>query len=141
MILSTSGARPFVWGAAALMMAALPLLPPRPDDPRDEPPEPPGRAWPMFGGSPGRNMVNTIERELPTDWSVVEGRHKHVKWVADLGSHTAGSPVVARGKVFVATNNARPRDPRVQGDKAVLMAANGTLYVTTRAKLFALGAP
>jgi outer membrane protein assembly factor BamB len=42
--------------------------------------------------------------------------------VADLGNRSFGSPVIADGKVFVATNNAKPRDPNVKGHKGVLMA-------------------
>jgi outer membrane protein assembly factor BamB len=80
------------------------------------------RSWPMFGGSPARNMVNASDQDIPDDWCVEEGKRKNVKWIAELGYRTIGSPVVAGGKVFVVTNNARPRDPKVQGHKAVLMA-------------------
>jgi outer membrane protein assembly factor BamB len=80
------------------------------------------RSWPMFGGSPGRNMINANEQEIPADWCIEESKRKNVKWTAELGDRTIGSPVVADGKVFVATNNAKPRDPKVQGHKAVLMA-------------------
>ncbi len=44
-----------------------------------------------------------------------------VRWVARLGNQTYGSPVIAGGKVFVGTNNEEPRDPRIQGDRGVLM--------------------
>ena len=33
---------------------------------------------------------------------------------------TAG-PVIAGGKIFVGTNNERPRDPSIKGDKGILM--------------------
>ena len=36
------------------------------------------------------------------------------------------APVIAGGKVFVATNNAKPRDPKIKGDKAVLMCFDET---------------
>jgi RNA polymerase sigma factor (sigma-70 family) len=68
--------------------------------------------WPMFGGSVSRNMVNPFAKNLPFVWNVNPGKEKNVKWVAELGSSTFGSPVVAGGKVFVGTNNQRPRDPR-----------------------------
>lgn len=84
------------------------------------------RSWPMFGGSPGRNMVNTVERNIAADWHVADGKPKNVKWVADLGDSSFGQPVVAGGKVFVATNNAKPRDPNVKARKAVLMAFRET---------------
>jgi outer membrane protein assembly factor BamB len=107
---------------AALLIAVVPLVWPRGsagDRIAKADKAPP--SWPMFGGSPGRNMVNVEPRDVPVDWCV-EGKRKNVKWMAELGSRTVGSPVVAQGKVFVATNNARPRDPNVRGHKAVLMA-------------------
>jgi outer membrane protein assembly factor BamB len=67
-------------------------------------------------------MVNVSERNLPADWCIAEGKLKNIKWVAELGDRTIGSPVVADGKVFVATNNEKPRDPKVQGHQGVLMA-------------------
>src|SRR5688572_712633 len=73
--------------------------------------EPAETAWPMFGGTPGRNMVNLRERGLPEQWSIEEGKEKNIKWVADLGSRSYGGPVVAGGRVYVGTNNQRPRDP------------------------------
>jgi outer membrane protein assembly factor BamB len=85
---------------------------------------PPAGTWPMFGGTPERNMVNAVDKNIPTEWSVEEGKRKNIKWVADLGNKCYGGPVVADGKVFVGTNNANPRDPKVKGSKAVLMAFN-----------------
>ncbi len=77
----------------------------------------------MFGGTPQRNMVNTVDKNVPTDWCVEKGKHKNVKWIANLGSPTYGGPVIADGKVFVGTSNANPRDKSIKGrDKAVLMA-------------------
>ena len=38
--------------------------------------------WPMWGGSPERNMVSLM-KGLPTTWDVKTG--KNVKWVAKLG--------------------------------------------------------
>jgi outer membrane protein assembly factor BamB len=65
----------------------------------------------MFGGTPQRNMVNTIAKNLPVEWSVEEGS-KDVKWSADLGSKAYGGPVIAGGKIFVGTNNMKPRDKK-----------------------------
>ena len=48
--------------------------------------------WPMWGGSPDRNMVSDATG-LPTTWDVKTG--KNVKWVASLGSQSYGNPVVA----------------------------------------------
>jgi outer membrane protein assembly factor BamB len=78
--------------------------------------------WPMFGGTPQRNMANFTDKNVPTDWSVEEGKLKNVKWSADLGNTTNGGPIVANGKVYVGTNNSNPRVPTTKGHKAVLMA-------------------
>jgi outer membrane protein assembly factor BamB len=83
------------------------------------------KSWPMFGGTPERNMANVVDKSIATDWSVEEGKQKNIKWSASLGTYSYGGPVVAGGKVFVGTNNAVPRDPKNKSkDKAVLMAFN-----------------
>jgi outer membrane protein assembly factor BamB len=87
----------------------------------------PNAPWPMFGGTPSRNMANTIDKNIPTTWSVEE--KTNIKWVAEVGSHSYGGPVVADGKVFVGTNNAKTKKEDKTW-KAVLMAfdeANGKL--------------
>jgi len=76
----------------------------------------------MFGGGPSRNMVNTFEKNLPADWSVEEFRHKNIKWQANLGGQSLGSPVVADGRVFVGTGNTPPRNPSIKKPRAALMA-------------------
>jgi len=81
--------------------------------------DPPSTDWPMWGGTPDRNMVSTM-KGLPTAWDVKT--KKNVKWVAELGSQAYGNPVVANGVVLVGTNNEGMRDPAVKGDKGVLMA-------------------
>ena len=75
--------------------------------------------WPMWGGTPDRNMVSSM-KELPTDWDVKT--KKNVKWVATLGSQSYGNPVVAGGMVVIGTNNESLRDPKQPGDRGVLMA-------------------
>jgi outer membrane protein assembly factor BamB len=85
------------------------------------------RVWAMFGGTPGRNMVNTVEKNLPTEWEIVwksetvNGKQekvvdlqksKNIKWATRLGSRAYGGPVIANGKVIVGTNNQSPRDPK-----------------------------
>lgn len=74
--------------------------------------------WPMWGGTPQRNMANTAEHGLPTTWDIATG--KNVKWVAQLGSQAYGNPVVAGGKVFIGTNNHAERQPKAKGDKGVV---------------------
>src|SRR5262249_44973953 len=78
-------------------------------------------AFAMFGGSAGRNMVNLVDKNVPTEWSVEPGKEKNVKWSAKLGDKAYGGPVVSGGKVFVATNNKVPRDPSLKGDKGIIM--------------------
>ena len=75
--------------------------------------------WPMWGGTPDRNMISSM-KGLPTSWDVKS--KKNVKWVATLGSQTYGNAVVSGGMVFVGTNNEGVRDPKVTGDKGVVMA-------------------
>lgn len=77
--------------------------------------------WPMWGGTPDRNMVSTM-KGLPLAWDVKT--KKNVKWVARLGSQTYGNIIVANGVVLVGTNNEAdpPYDPSFKGDKGVLMA-------------------
>jgi outer membrane protein assembly factor BamB len=77
--------------------------------------------WPMWGGSPDRNMVSDATG-LPTEWDVKTG--KNIKWVAALGSQSYGNPVVANGVVLVGTNNEATRDPNQAGDRGVVMAFN-----------------
>jgi outer membrane protein assembly factor BamB len=75
--------------------------------------------WPMWGGTPSRNMVSSM-KGLPTTWDIKTG--KNVKWVADLGSQSYGNPTVAEGVVVVGTNNELVRDPKQPGDRGVVMA-------------------
>ncbi len=99
----------------------------------------PGKGeWPMWGGTPDRNMVSNM-KGAPTSWDV--NALKNVKWVAALGSQTYGNPVVAGGMIFVGTNNEFLRDPKQAGDRGVLMAfreSNGEfLWQATHEKLAA----
>jgi outer membrane protein assembly factor BamB len=93
-------------------------------------------SWPMWGGTPDRNMVSRA-KNLPTEWDVKT--KKNILWVAEAGSQSYGNPVVADGMVFIGTNNEAPRDPNQGGDRGVLMAfseADGTfLWQQTHAKL------
>jgi len=75
--------------------------------------------WPMWGGTPDRNMVSNM-KGLPISWDVKT--KTNVKWVAALGSQAYGNPVVAGGQVYVGTNNEGLRDPKITGDKGILMA-------------------
>jgi outer membrane protein assembly factor BamB len=74
--------------------------------------------WPMWGGTPDRNMVSNM-KGLPTSWDIKTG--KNVKWTAQLGSQAYGNPVIAGGQVYVGTNNELLRNPKEGGDRGVLM--------------------
>src|SRR2546425_895763 len=74
--------------------------------------------WPMWGGTPDRNMVSLM-KGIPTAWDIKT--KKNVKWVAQLGSQSYGNPVVSGGQVYVGTNNELVRNPKEGGDRGVLM--------------------
>ena len=74
--------------------------------------------WPMWGGTPERNMVSSM-KSIPTSWDVKT--NKNVKWMAQLGSQSYGNPVVSGGQVYVGTNNELVRNPKEGGDRGVLM--------------------
>lgn len=86
--------------------------------------------WPMWGGTPDRNMVAQASgipddidsgKFLPKTETIDPKSTKNVRWVSKLGSQAYGSPVVAGGRVYVGTNNESPRDPNQKGDRGVLM--------------------
>jgi outer membrane protein assembly factor BamB len=85
--------------------------------------DPGGGDWPMWGGTPDRNMVSAM-KGISTSWDVKT--KKNIKWVSSLGSQSYGNPVVAGGQVYVGTNNEGLRDPAVKGDKGILMAFRET---------------
>jgi outer membrane protein assembly factor BamB len=74
--------------------------------------------WPMWGGTPQRNMAAAVQN-LPSTWDVKTGAN--IKWKADIGTASYGNPVVADGKVFLGTNNGNPKNPAITGDKGILM--------------------
>lgn len=84
---------------------------------------------PQWGQRYSRNMVSR-ERGLP-DWfdpgerdgqgNIDPSSTANVKWVVRLGNMTYSTPVVAEGKIFVGSDNDVPRDPRIQGDRGVMM--------------------
>jgi outer membrane protein assembly factor BamB len=87
----------------AALLAALPLAA---DD------------QPQWGRWHGRNMVSD-EKNLPETFDPATGRN--VLWSVETGTETYATPVVASGRVLVGTNNAAPRDPRLKGDRGVLL--------------------
>ena len=73
---------------------------------------------PQWGQAWTRNMVSS-ERGLPAEFDPKTG--KNIKWVANIGTETHSTPIVANGRVYIGTNNGEPRDPKHQGDRGVLM--------------------
>lgn len=73
---------------------------------------------PQWGQAWSRNLVSE-ERGLPESFDPQSGRN--IRWSADLGTETHSTPVVAGGRVYIGTNNGRPRDPAQRGDRGVLM--------------------
>jgi outer membrane protein assembly factor BamB len=69
-----------------------------------------------------RNMVNSIDKNIPAEWGVQVGATKNVKWAVKIGTGRTGylPPAISGGKVFIATNNTAPSDPKVKGSKAIL---------------------
>ena len=91
--------------ARALLLFLLPLVPSLADQPQW------GTAWTRNPVSPETKLPDTFD----------PGTKKNVKWVADLGSQTHSTPVIAGGRVFIGTNNANPRDSKHTGDRGVFM--------------------
>jgi outer membrane protein assembly factor BamB len=81
--------------------------------------------WPMMGGRPDRNMVAN-EKGLPVEWG--EGAtKKNIKWSADLGDVTYGSPVISGGRVFIGTNNDEPAVRQKRGVLKCFSEKDGSL--------------
>jgi outer membrane protein assembly factor BamB len=72
----------------------------------------------QWGRKFSRNMVSS-ETGLPDNFDPATGRN--IKWVADLGTQSFATPIVAGGRVLIGTNNEKPRDPRHKGDRDVLL--------------------
>ena len=90
----------------------------------------------MWGFTPSRNLVSD-ERNLPEKWDPETGLN--IKWRASLGSQTYAGPVLIGGKVFVGTNNQGLRNPKLTGDRGVIMAFRESdgefLWQSTHTKL------
>jgi outer membrane protein assembly factor BamB len=93
----------YILSGALLGLASIPLL---------------SQDWPMWGGTPHRNMVSAITG-LPYTWNIKT--KEHIKWKADVGTASYGNPVVADNKVFLGTNNENSKNPAITGDKGILI--------------------
>jgi outer membrane protein assembly factor BamB len=76
---------------------------------------PQGRDWPMFGGSPARNLAADVD-SVSLDFELQDGGN-NVVWTRQLGSQTYGNPIVAGGRVFVGTNNGAGLRPKYPADQ------------------------
>jgi outer membrane protein assembly factor BamB/precorrin-6B methylase 2 len=86
-----------------------------------------GADWPMYGRDATRNAVSP-ERNPPIEWDVGGAPSekdpappKNIKWRAELGSVSFGSPVIANGLIWICSNNERPRDPAFVKDAGTLL--------------------
>jgi outer membrane protein assembly factor BamB len=86
--------------------------------------------WPEWGRSQMRNMYSPA-KGLPNAFGKIDFKQgteeidpkgaKHLRWAAKLGSQSYGNVTVAKGRVFVGTNNENPRDRKHSGDRSILM--------------------
>src|ERR1035438_1098991 len=74
--------------------------------------------WPMWGGTPDRNMLSPMTG-IPVSWDIKT--RKNVKWMAELGSQSYGNPVVAGGAGYVGTKKELPRHPQEPRGRGGLM--------------------
>ena len=75
--------------------------------------------WPMWGGTPARNMVSDATG-LPTTWDVKTG--KNIKWVADARVAELRQSRRRRRRRARRHEQRALRDPKQPGDRGVLMA-------------------
>ena len=95
--------------------------------------------WPMWGGTPDRNMVSTM-KGLPTSWDVAHEEERASGW-----RRSARRPTATRwsraARCSSAPTTRRLRDPKQGGDRGVLMAFRETdgefLWQITHEKLAA----
>ncbi len=87
--------------------------------------------WPMYGRDSTRNAVSP-EKNPPLDWRIEEkddagkitAAGKNIRWKAELGSTTFGSPAVSGGLVWVCTNTYQASNPGIKQDAGRLMCFN-----------------
>ena len=90
----------------------------------------------LWSGRLSRNMVSD-EKNVPANWDMETG--ENIKWAAQLGSQSYAGPLIIGGKVFVGTNNKALYNPKLTGDRGVIMAFNESdgkfLWQATHTKL------
>ena len=77
----------------------------------------------MFGGTIERNMANPLEKNIADDVERQEEQAVGERQVvaASSAARPTAVPSIAGGRIFVGTNNDKPRDPKIKGDKGVVM--------------------
>lgn len=87
--------------------------------------------WTMGGKTPSRNPVS-LEKSPPLDWDTGEreirrkgvsekiSAARNMRWSVFTGTVSSGGPLIAGGLVWIGTNNNRPFDPAITGDRGVL---------------------
>ncbi|MCF6310816.1 MAG: PQQ-binding-like beta-propeller repeat protein [Verrucomicrobiales bacterium] len=85
--------------------------------------------WGQWGHDSSKNMVSP-EKNIPVDISAGDELDDgnidvktatNAKWIVKLGDQSYGTPTVSGGRVFVGTNNANPRNAKIEGDRGVVM--------------------
>jgi outer membrane protein assembly factor BamB len=66
-------------------------------------------------------MADPAAKNIPDAFSLKRNKEKGVKWKAVLGGNAFGGPVIAGGRVFVGTNNEKPYDKSITGDKGIML--------------------
>ncbi|MFT5129281.1 MAG: outer membrane protein assembly factor BamB [Rhodothermales bacterium] len=99
--------------------------------PKPKPKAPPAKSDSLtWGGNGHRNMVSTATG-LSTAYEAGDYKDdsedvdmsltKDVKWVVKLGSQSYGTPNIFKNRILLGTNNAIPRDPKLTGDRSVVL--------------------
>ncbi|NLT71423.1 MAG: PQQ-binding-like beta-propeller repeat protein [Verrucomicrobiaceae bacterium] len=86
-----------------------------------------GGEWLTWGRDGTRNMVSPAKGisfdiepgEIGEDGKPVDA--KGLRWVTEMGSQSYGTATVKDGRVFIGTNNEKPRDPSIVGDRSIVM--------------------
>ncbi len=86
-----------------------------------------GGDWPTWGRDGLRNMVSPAKNisfdidpgHVGPDGEVISA--KNLRWVAEMGSQAYGTATIKDGRVFIGTNNEKPRDPDLTGDRGIVM--------------------
>ncbi len=74
---------------------------------------------PQWGEAWSRNLAVDNVGTLPADFDPETGRN--LRWSFETGGCTYSTAIVAAGRVFIGTNNDRQLDPRITGDRSVLL--------------------